>query len=612
MINQLLTILILIPILGFVACAFTSKASERLIFNIAITTILFEGLMFLFLVYLWFGIGASPVSLALGSLYSGHHFTFTLDFFFDKLSAVFLGTTTVITALVFIFSKPYLHREDGFKRFYCTVLLFFIGLLLIMLAGNFEILLLGWEIIGITSVLLIAFYRDRYLPGKNALKVYSVYRIADAFLLLAIWYAHHIFDGSVHFSELSQLVAGHGGQLALLGLLLLITASIKSAQFPFSYWLPRAMEGPTNSSAIFYGALSVHIGLFLLLRTYPLWEGNLGLRLVTAIIGLITAIIASSITRVQSSIKMQITYASITQIGIMFIEAAAGLPWLVMLHFISNASLRTYQLLISPSIVGYLVHDQFFSVVPSPQRIKNTLLGRFRATVYILGIKEWNMDTLSSHYVWQSLKSIGRRFTFLDRLQTQVVAVALLLALAGITIHPELSNAISITAAVVSLIFYIRAYSTKDSARICWNLLMLGNLFGAFYLGLITNGNWNLVVKYSLGFGIAFIVGHACLWYMHQRGESLILREYNGNMYVFKKLGYIFFFACLLFMTFPISPSFLAQDILLSQVSSSNFLQITLFYLGYVIMGISIMRLYMKLFFGPYKSNYSEIAYKSS
>ncbi|HSW90301.1 MAG TPA: proton-conducting transporter membrane subunit, partial [Patescibacteria group bacterium] len=354
MLTHLLTALILIPILGFAGCILTSQKKERVIFSIAITTILMELVAFLFLGYKWLSTGAAPVSASIGALYASHHYTFSVDFYFDRLSAVFMGMAAIMTALVFIFSKYYMHREPGFKKFYCTVLLFFIGLSLIIIGGNFEVLLLGWEFIGISSVLLIAFYRDRFLPARNALKVFSVYRIADAFLLAAIWYAHHIFEKSINFSELSSVVAGHSSQLGLLGLLLFIAALIKSAQFPFSYWLPRAMEGPTTSSAIFYGALSVHMGLFLLLRTYPLWQGITWLRVAIAVIGLVTAIVASTIARVQSSIKTQIAYASITQIGIMFIEIAAGLRWLVLVHFVSNASLRTYQLLISPSIVSYL------------------------------------------------------------------------------------------------------------------------------------------------------------------------------------------------------------------------------------------------------------------
>lgn len=616
MLTQLLTTLVLIPILGFVGCILIPKKLERVIFSIAITAILLELALFLILGYQWLSNGGSSISTSLGSLYASNHYTFSLDFYFDTLSAVYLGMASIMTALVFIFSKYYMHREPGFKRFYYTVLLFFIGLSLIILAGNFEVLLLGWEFIGISSVLLIAFYRDRYLPARNALKVFSVYRIADAFLLISIWYAHHIFEKNVHFSELSALIAGHESQLALLGLFLLITALIKSAQFPFSYWLPRAMEGPTTSSAIFYGALSVHMGLFLLLRTYPLWEDSMGLRITIGVLGLITAIVASSITRVQSSIKVQIAYASITQIGIMFIEIAAGLPWLALLHFVSNASLRAYQLLISPSVVGYLVHDQFFYFVPPPQRIKTTLLGKLRATVYILSIKEWNMNTTLSRYIWKPFKSVGRAFAFLDARRTQAVSVVLFLAAATITAFMTLSAsskfAISTTAAVASIIFFVRAYSTKNSAKTCWNLIMLGHLFGALFLGLAAVASMKYFVMYGVGITAAFLAGHACLWYLQMKGEPLTLQHYHGSIYAFKELGHVFFILCLLFMAFPISPSFLAQDILLSMIPGTHVLQITLFCLAYLIMGVGIMRLYTKVFFGPYRTSYHEIAYRSS
>ncbi|HEX8762922.1 MAG TPA: proton-conducting transporter membrane subunit [Candidatus Saccharimonadales bacterium] len=616
MLAQLLIALILIPIVGFAGCILIPKQREGTIFSIAIVAILLELAMFLFLGYHWLAAGAAPISADVGALYTSPHYTFSLDFYFDRLSAVFLGMASIMTALVFIFSKYYMHREPGFKRFYFTVLLFFIGLSFIILAGNFEVLLVGWEFIGISSVLLIAFYRDRFLPARNALKVFSVYRIADAFLLAALWYAHHIFERSVNFSEFSQLVAGHEDQLALLGLFLFVVALIKSAQFPFSYWLPRAMEGPTTSSAIFYGALSVHMGLFLLLRTYPLWQGSAGLRIAIATMGLITAVVASSITRVQSSIKTQIAYASITQIGIMFIEVAAGLPWLALFHFVSNAFLRTYQLLISPSVVGYLIHDQFFYFVPPVQRIKNNILGKLRATLYILSIKEWNMNTAVTRYLWQPLKFIGRPLAFLDRPPAQMAAAALFFATAClatlIAIPPSMRLTISTAAALTSIAFYVRAYTTKNSAKTSWNLIMLGHIAGVLFLALASTGNWKYLVMYGAGVTAAFIAGHACLWYMQLRGESLALRDYHGSIYVFKKLGYIFFVACLLFMAFPISSSFLAQDILLSFIPRNHVFQIALFGLSYLIMGVSIMRLYTKVFFGPYKRSYHEIAYRSS
>jgi len=612
MLLQLLTMLVLTPILGFIGCILMPSKWERPIFWTAMTAILLETVTLLFFVYQWLMTGANPVVASIGSLYSSHSYSFDLSFYFDGLAAVFLGVATIMTALIFIFSKYYLHREQGFKRFYSTVLLFFTGLVLIILAGNFEVLFLGWEFIGISSVLLIAFYRDRFLPTRNALKVFSLYRIGDAFLLAAIWYAHHIFEKSVHFSELSSLAAHHGSDILILGLLLLMVAMIKSAQFPFSYWLPRAMEGPTTSSAIFYGALSVHMGLFLLLRTYPLWEDSVGLRIAIAVVGLVTAIVASSIARVQSSAKTQIAYASITQIGIMFIELAAGLHWLVLLHFVSNASLRTYQLLISPSVVSYLVHDQFFHFVPPLHKIKDTLLGKLRATLYILGIKEWSMNTTVSLYVWKPLKMIGRRFAFLDTLRAQVASLVILTALIAASVLTGSLLAVSTLAAVISIIFYIRAYTTKDSARICWNLIMLGHLFGALFLVLASTGSWWYLAMYGAGVTAAYLVGYACLRYMESKGESGALRDYHGSIYAFTTLGNLFFVVALFFMAFPISPSFLAQDILVSLIPGDHVFQVVLFCFSYLLVGVSTVRLYTKVFFGPHKSSNHEIAYRSS
>ncbi len=613
MIQQLLITLLIIPALGFLGCVLTPKKWERTIFSIAIMAVILELIVFLLVGFSWFGAGAHPVLTSIGSLYASHSYSFNLDFYFDGLAAIFLGMAIAMTALIFVFSKYYLHREQGFKRFYSTVLLFFIGLSLIILAGNFEVLFLGWETVGISSVLLIAFYRDRFLPARNALKVFSVYRIGDAFLLAAIWYAHHIFEKNVDFSEFSRLAVQHGS-IVILGLLLLVVAVVKSAGFPFSYWLPRAMEGPTTSSAIFYGALSVHMGLFLLLRTYPLWEGSVWLRIIIAVLGLVTAVVASSIARVQSSIKTQIAYASITQIGLMFVELAAGLQWLVLLHFVSNASLRTYQLLISPSVVSYLVHDQFFYFKPPFQKIKNTFFGRLHATFYVLGIKEWNMNTTVSNYLWRPPKSIGRAFAFLDKLSVQAGCFILFfgLSIVSVTIPAGTVLSVSTAAAVISIIFYIRAYTTKNSAKVGWNLIMLGHLFGWLFLALAAKASWQQLGMYSVGVVIAFIVGHACLWYLKVKGESNVLQEYHGSIYAFTKLGNLFFVVSLLFMAFPISPSFLTQDILVSSIPVSHAFQILFFCFSYLLAGVSVMRLYTKVFFGPHKASHHEVAYKSS
>ena len=141
----------------------------------------------------------------------------------------------------------------------------------------------------------------------------------------------------------------------------MLAAAAKSAQFPFSFWLPRAMEGPTPSSAIFYGSLSVHLGVFLLLRAFPLIENQMTVRILIAALGFFTFMIAVGTSRVQSSVKSQVAYSSISHIGFIFIEIALGFQILAIVHFIGNGFLRTYQLLISPSIVSYKIREQFYS-----------------------------------------------------------------------------------------------------------------------------------------------------------------------------------------------------------------------------------------------------------
>src|SRR6185436_16548727 len=115
---------------------------------------------------------------------------------------------------------------------------------------------------------------------------------------------------------------------------------------------------------------------------------------------------------------------SVTQIGIMFIELATGLHYLVLFHFVSNACLRTYQLLISPSIVSYLIHYQFYTFVPPEHKIQNNFIGKIRSTLFILGLKEWNMDSAMTQIIWQPLKSIGQELQFLDRIPALIASVA--------------------------------------------------------------------------------------------------------------------------------------------------------------------------------------------
>ena len=158
---------------------------------------------------------------------------------------------------------------------------FLLGMIVSSLAGTIETLFFGWELVGLSSALLVAYFHERANPVRNGQSVWVIYRIADAAFLIAALTLHHL-TGAGDFDRLMGTGAWPFGQASIseshalfVGLLLLVAAAGKSALVPFSGWLPRAMEGPTPSSAIFYGALSVHLGAFLLLRVSPLLEVSL-------------------------------------------------------------------------------------------------------------------------------------------------------------------------------------------------------------------------------------------------------------------------------------------------------------------------------------------------
>ncbi len=613
---MLILLFIVLPLFALALCCMFPNRLERSISNTATSAILAVSALFAGTLFHWWQGGFTPLSQKGLTLFSSAHYVFAVDFYMDSISAVFFGMTCIITILVLLFSRYYMHRDPGFRRFHTTILFFFAGLALIIFSGNFETLLIGWEWIGISSFILIAFYRDRFLPTKNGLKVFSLYRLGDALLIVAIWYAHHLFETNVHFSQFPSLVNMHGNALLVLGILFLMVSMIKSAQFPFSYWLPRAMEGPTVSSAIFYGALSVHIGLFLLLRTYPLWEGSAALRMSIMFLGFLTALIATSITRVQSSIKTQIAYASVTQIGIMYMELAAGFHSLVLLHFVSNACLRTYQLLISPSIVSYLTHYQIYTFVPPENKIRPGFIGKIRATLFILGLKEWNMDGVMTRFLWQPLKRVGQRMRFLDTVWASALS-AILIIMGVFAIYDEaLPHAtldiITWTSSILSILFFIRAYISKGTALMCWTQIFLGQLFASLSLGALSSAAAHTVPLYLSGIILAYLVGIACLLVLSRSVGSYTLLEFHGFMYTHPVLGNIFLVASLAMMVFPITPSFVGGEILLSVIHTHYIALVSMFSLGYVLSGISALRLFAKVFFGPHQKTHHEIAYRSS
>jgi len=298
-----------------------------------------------------------PVELGNWVVIPEQHFHFHLRFVFDRLSVPFVILTLVLVGTIGAFGRRYLHREPGYGRFFLFYAVFLLGMVLASLAGTIETLFIGWELVGLSSALLVAYFHERPSPVVNGVRVWAIYRIADAAFLVAALALHHLTGGGDFSGLMGTEPWPHGTasltemQALFVGLLLLIAAAGKSGMVPFSGWLPRAMEGPTPSSAVFYGALSVHLGAYLLLRVSPILDVSMTLRICVIALGLTSAVFGALAARVQSDIKSALAFASLSQVGIIVVEIGFGLRYIALVHIIGHACLRTLQLLRAPTML---------------------------------------------------------------------------------------------------------------------------------------------------------------------------------------------------------------------------------------------------------------------
>jgi len=484
-------------------------------------------------------------------------------------------------------------------------------------------LFIGWEILGISSFLLIAFYRDRYLPVKNAVKVFSIYRIGDVGLILAMWMSHHLWHENITFLKLNNATLVHD-QLAshtligtFISLMILLSAAAKSAQLPFSSWLPRAMEGPTPSSAIFYGSLAVHLGVFLMLRTFPFWEEQLSIRILIAVMGLTTSIITTGIARVQSSVKSQIAYSSIAQIGLIFIEIAAGLELVALIHFAGNAFLRTYQLLVSPSVVSYLIREQFYTLKPRQETIEDSYPRRMAYTLYLMCLKEWNLDSMMYRYLWNPLKLLGRKLEFITLRRVLVIGVPAYLAGLFIIYNREvlpesIESYFPYLFSLIALILVIKAFTERFVARLSWLLVVMNHFWIALAVSFNEQFSFGEVHIYLSGVAVSGILGFEVLRWLRSHEGSIDLDQFHGHSYRHPLFAFVFLLACLGVSGFPITPTFIGEDLIFSHIHEDQPLLALFVSLSFVIDGLAIIRMYARVFLGPHVKSIYEMAYRSS
>ncbi len=294
----------------------------------------------------------APRLVVLGTWLQTGSLQVDLGLLLDPLSAVMALTVAGLSWLVARFSVNYLHNEVGVGRYFTILPLFVGAMLLLVLAENYLLLFVAWEVVGACSYLLIAFYRDRNSAVDAGTRAFILNRIGDAGLLAGI------FLLAVHYQVLSFSVVLASplpaATATAVGLCFLIGATGKSAQVPLGGWLARAMEGPTPSSALIHGATMVTAGVYLVVRSAPLYEQAPIALVAVGVIGAVTALYGQLVGLAQTDIKGMLAASTNAHLGFMLLLCGLGLYPIAVFHLVAHAFYKTNLFLTAPSILHHL------------------------------------------------------------------------------------------------------------------------------------------------------------------------------------------------------------------------------------------------------------------
>src|SRR5216110_2798645 len=287
-------------------------------------------------------------------------FKVPLGFTLDQLSKTMLLVVSGVGATIHVYSLGYMRNDEGKSRYFAALALFMFAMLGIVLAINFIILFIFWELVGFTSYVLIGhwFYRDAAADAAN--KAFITTRIGDfGFMIgiLMVWMA----TGSIVFSEIAPRMpslASHPAFVTIAALLIFCGAVGKSAQFPLHVWLPDAMEGPTPISALIHAATMVAAGVYMLVRVAFVIQASQTALLVVAWIGTITAVLAALIATQQNDIKRILAYSTLSQLGYMVMAVGLASNDAAMFHLFTHAFFKALLFLAAGSVIVMLHHEQ--------------------------------------------------------------------------------------------------------------------------------------------------------------------------------------------------------------------------------------------------------------
>ncbi len=282
---------------------------------------------------------------------------FSMGFQVGPLEAVMLFMVTLVSWMVFIFSRGYMHGDDRFNRFYANICLFVGAMLTLVIADNFILFFAAWEIMGLCSYLLIGHWFRELENARAAMKAFLVTRVGDVGLMLGMFLLYAA-TGSLRFEEVFARLEGVSpALLTFAAVMVFVGVAGKSAQVPLHIWLPDAMAGPTPVSALIHAATMVAAGVYLVARVYPLFEAAPGAMEFAAFVGALTALVGALLATVQTDIKKVIAYSTISQLGLMILGLGVGGLAVGIFHLNTHSFFKALLFLAAGSVI-HAAHTQ--------------------------------------------------------------------------------------------------------------------------------------------------------------------------------------------------------------------------------------------------------------
>jgi NADH-quinone oxidoreductase subunit L len=367
--DVLVPLIILLPLVGFL---FTALVGRRLGKRAHLVPVWAVGIAWAIGMVVAFSAltGAAPF----GEHGYGHEiytwipadtFQVAAGFFVDNLTACLLIVVLTIGLLVHIYSIGYMSHDPGYWRFFSYLNLFMVSMLLLVLANSFLVVFVAWELVGLSSYLLIGFWKHKPSAALAAKKAFIVNRVGDVGFALGIMAIFvdtlALGSGTLNVQDALASLTKEGASLPVpiwvVALLVFAGAAGKSAQFPLHVWLPDAMEGPTPVSALIHAATMVNAGVYLVARTNPIFASAPGVMVFVAAIGIFTAILAASIAMTQTDIKRVLAYSTLSQLGYMFAALGVGAFAAAIFHLMTHGFFKGLLFLGSGSVI-HAVHEE--------------------------------------------------------------------------------------------------------------------------------------------------------------------------------------------------------------------------------------------------------------